>query len=163
MYDPYDLFPRDAGAKKYFSEIRIEFAESLESDMPEAIKHMMTRGKEQVMKLATIHAVSNHRYGGAILEDLVWAKSVFDVSLHNARSIIEEGSARTPYEKELLKLEAIIESKGMMARGKIYNAVRNIPKRQINELLGHLVSTGRIELVIAEHPGNHNNCSNKCV
>jgi hypothetical protein len=154
MYDPYDLFPKDAGAVKYFRELRKEFAESIEADMPESIKQMMTRGKEQVMKLATLHAVSNHRYGGAIMEDIVWAKDVFDVSLHNARGLIEESSARTPYEKELLKLEAIIEKKGQIPRSKIYNAARNIPKKQIDDLLNHLVSTGRVELVVGEHPTN---------
>jgi hypothetical protein len=154
MYDPYDIFPKDKSAAKYFRDIKMEFAESLESDMPESIKQMMTRGKEQVMKLAAIHAASNHRYGGAILEDITWAKSVFDVSLHNSRSLIEESSARTPYEKELLRIESIIEKKGPIAKGKIYNAARSMPKRTIDELLNHLTSIGRVEQVISAHSAN---------
>jgi hypothetical protein len=154
IYDPHDLYPKEKGAIKYFQEIKLEFAKSLEHDIDESLRHMLTRGKEQVMKLATIHAVSNHRYDAVILEDIVWAKEVYDTSIHNSKFFIQETNVENEYEKNLTQIENFIVKKGKATEAQVFNYIKRVPKKTVKEILNHLISMDKIELALIENKAN---------
>ncbi len=154
MYSPIDLYPKEKGAIKYFNEIKLEFAMSLEQDIDESLRHMLTRGKEQVIKLAIIHAVSNLRFDGVILEDLVWAKETYDTCIHNSKFFIQETNVENEYEKNLTQIENFIIKKGKVTESQICNYIRKLPKKLVKDVLQHLISMDRIQLATMEVKSN---------
>jgi hypothetical protein len=154
MYQPFDVAPRDKDAVEYFKDLKSWFASAIEKESNESARYMLTRGKEQVMKLSTLHAVSNGRGGGANIDDISWAKAVFDVSLHNSRMFIEETNVETGYERDLTQVLNFITKKGKATEAVICSYVKRIPKRTIKEILSHLVSMNEVKIAKIQHKGN---------
>ncbi len=153
MYDPIDLTPIEKSAVKFFQEIRIDFAQRVESDISETSKHMITRGKEQIMKLAILHAVSK----GAKpidLEDLSWAKDVFDVSLHNAKLFLEEASVDGDYEKDVISIQNTIAKKDFTTMAFISNLYKRMPPQRIKTIIDTLINSEVIQLAEKKNKQN---------
>jgi hypothetical protein len=150
-YDPFNLAPVDDDAKNYFNQIRNYFSEQIEApETPEAIRHILTRGKEQVMKLSILHAASR---GDIIrLKDLIWAKETFDVCLHNSKMFIEETAIDGgDYEKDLMAVLNRIKKDGNLTTARLANRFKRIPTIKLDSILRHLIQMEKIEQIDLVH------------
>lgn len=152
-YNPKNVAPTDKEAKEFYEQIRMQFALDIEkSSNTEPHRAMITRGKEQVMKLATLHAVSNARR--VTVDDLSWAKRVVDVSFHNAKHFIEESSVSGEWERDLVSILNYIEKKGFVTKPSIMNYFRRIPSIRIKQILTQLIESDKIESIVKVHGRN---------
>lgn len=103
IFDPINLAPKDKKTLDYFTEMQEDFAKKVELEKKDSLKHMYTRGIEQVIKLSTIHAAGCGRH--VKIRDLEWAYNVFETSLFNASPMLEESSAVGTQDKFYLRLK----------------------------------------------------------
>ena len=153
MYKPRNMTPKCPEAVAYFKEIKYRFNTEIErKDMSEALRSMLTRGKEQVMKLATMHAVSNGR--AITVPDLKWAEKVFEVSLHNSKEFIEESSVSNEWEKDMVAVENVVRKKGFISKSVLMNTFRRIPRLKMNQVITQLVESEKITPATKIHSRN---------
>lgn len=145
IYDPIDVAPGRNDAIEYFRDLRIEFSNRIEFEKSEPIKNMLTRGKEQVMKLATIHAVGNGRMQIEI-PDLAWAKKIFDVGVHNMTPMVEESSAENFIEKDTTKVFNFLKKnkKKVVTKSVLYRNHRAIEPKRLDGIISRLLIEGKI-------------------
>lgn len=143
IYDPIDLAPLNEDAVSYFKALRREFSDRVEKEDSEPLKSMLTRGKEQVMKLATIHAAGCFR--AIELDDLVWAKGVWDVSFHNCTPLIEETAVENSFEKSVQQMGNIIkrQKSGFITHAVLMGRMKRDSKEMLR-LIDYLIETGQI-------------------
>ena len=154
QYDPINVAPIDINAQIMFDSIKKDFDASVESKtIDEPIKKILSRGKEQIMKLSMIHAVSR---GSSHVEciDLEWARKTFDVSMHNSKMLIQETSVSNEHEKDFVAVRNFISKKGGATLGVISNGFRRIPPQKMKQILEHLVTSGEIVSAKVKHQGN---------
>ena len=136
IYDPIEMEPVEQDAIDLFEAIDEEIDDRLTTETSETIKEMLTRGIEQIKKLALVHAVGNNRR--VAVQDLRWAKDVFEVSLHNATTFLEESSSTGDWEKDLIRVEDVFKKHGSVNRSKLVNTFRRIPSQRLFSILEQL-------------------------
>ena len=142
IYNPVDIAPTSKDAIEYFQHLRREFAENVETEQSQALKNVYTRAKENIMKLALIHAVGNFRT--IELRDLSWAKSVFETSVHNCTPFLEESAVDNDWERDLNRVFNFIAKTGYTPFGRITNNIRSIPRDKVEKIIDTLLISDRI-------------------
>lgn len=153
MYDPRNMAPIEKEAISYFNSLKREFASRMESGDHEASKHILSRGKEQIMKLSLLHAVSNGRK--ITLEDLKWAKEVFDISMHNSKAFIEESSVDNEHEKDVTQVFNFIIEKGEITHSKLQHRFRRIQSIRLKQIIQQLIEDSSIIPFERKHSTNN--------
>jgi len=131
-YDPINLEPIWGPVSELLSEIEFSFSERIPKEQNETMKQMLSRGFQQIKKAALIHA-----FGREIsIKDVVWAKDLFDVSLHNAMGFLGEASADNEWEKTQAKIKNLFlrQKNGFLTEGRIINRLTIQPKIAAEQL-----------------------------
>jgi len=138
IYNPFDL----GCGGPVFNEIKNDFFYRIESEESLLMKDMLTRGKEHVMKLATIHAAGNFR----TIEnaDLLWAKSTFEVCLHNAKDFIEETAVDTEWEKDVQSMLNLFKKHVFVTKSLIGNRIERLQPQRTDIILKHLENSEKV-------------------
>jgi len=153
VYDPIDLAPTDRAAVKFLKQLDRSYAKTIETE-DESIKHIFTRATEQVRKLALIHCVGCLRSDNQIqMEDLVWARDVFETCLHNSRILFEETNVDGRWETDLAKVLSLFKRKGFVTMRDLSKSIRLEPQR-LRQLLDSLVISGEISAAATTHKFN---------
>jgi len=93
----------------------------------ELIKPIIARSREQMKKLALIHAVSRVDTSGKIrARDLNWASEVIATSLHNSAQFLAEASAENRQQAEKEKVINLIKSQPGIQQRDLKRAIRFI-------------------------------------
>lgn len=143
VYDPINVAPTKNDAIEMLRSISLEFSNKIESESSESMKCMLTRAKEQVLKLSTIHAVGCGRRSVGVA-DLTWAKRVYETCLHNASLLIEEGSVENEFDRDATRVLNVIRKKGLASVGDILNSVKGIDKRKLDNVIQTLEARNAI-------------------
>lgn len=143
LYDPINLAPVDRDAMHYLQAIKLEFAERTESEKSVPLKDMLTRGKENTMKLAALHCASNFR-NHVSLADLEWAKGTFEVCLHNATPFIQETAVDSDYERDVQRLINLFQKTNFVTDALIVNRFRSLQPKRRKEIIETLLTGGKI-------------------
>ena len=141
-YDPIDISPTDKETIDYVDEMGMRFDLMMREEKSIAIKEMLTRAVQNILKMATCHAVGNFR--SVTIPDLKWAEQTWLVSLHNSMSVINEGAADSEWEKDLEKICSLFKKKGSMTKAALTKAMKRKPL-VLKSLVDHLIAS---ELIV---------------
>jgi hypothetical protein len=151
IYDPIDMSPKDKDSLNAFQSIKDDFFNRIAGDLPATAKDMLTRGKEQTMKLALIHAVGcGHE--SIQVSDLLWAKETFEVSLHNSSDFIFESAVDSEWEKDVASMLDLFKRNSFVTNPLIGDRKNFKPQRK-QELITHLLSCEKIVPAEKKHKG----------
>ncbi len=138
IYTPVDLAPTDDDAIEFFTALRKEFFQRVKTEPSVPLKDMLTRGKEQTMKLATIHAAGNGRVIN--IQDLVWAKKTWEACFHNCTPLILETAVGSDHEKDIQSVLSLFKkSKGIVTMKFLSNRIQRLPSDKLKKLVDQLV------------------------
>jgi len=151
VYNPNDVTPSDRDAVEFFAELKLYFANRIESESSENLRSLLTRGKEQVMKLALIHAVGNFR--NIEMADLVWAKEVFNVCLNNSSSFIEESAVDSENEKDLKSFLNLFDKKQFITIPIALNRLKRFDLKKLQGVTASLLAAEKIKCAEKTHLG----------
>jgi hypothetical protein len=151
IYDPVDLAPTQKDAIDCFEHIKDDFFNRISQDIPESTKNMLTRGKEQTMKLAIGHAAGNFR--AITVDDLIWAKQMFEVSLHNSINMIHEATVDTEWEKDVESMISLLKKHAFVTDRLIGKYIKRIKPQRKKEIIEHLLTSEQISRVEKLHKG----------
>lgn len=153
IYNPRNVAPKEKDAIAYFKEIKAYFDKSIEIvDQSDVMTAMLSRGKEHVMKLATVHAVGCGRI--IQLQDLQWAKKVFDTCLYNSTMMLEETNTSNEHEKDVLQVLNYIKKTGQISHGKLQGRFRRVQPQRLKQITGQLIEDGSIAQFKVDKTGN---------
>jgi hypothetical protein len=151
IFDPLDIQPTDKDAIEYFEYIKDDFFNRISDDIQESQKNMLTRGKEQTMKFAIGHAVGNSRRIN--LQDLQWAKQMFEVCLHNSQSFIGEAAVDTDWERDVEVMLNLFRKSAFVTDKLIGDRITRIKPQRRKELIEHLTISEKICRASRSHKG----------
>lgn len=143
VYDPVDLSPMDRDAIDYFEYIKNDFFTRVELEESEPVKDLLTRGKEQTMKFAIIHAAGNFK-PCIDSDDLLWAKQSFEACLHNSRSFIEETAVDNEWEKDVQSVLNLFNKYPFVTLSLATNRIRRLSNKKIQSVFEHLTTMEKI-------------------
>lgn len=142
IYNPIDLCPINDDAAAFFDDIRDDFFRRVETEESMPVKDMLTRGKEQTMKLATMHASGNFR--SIEVADLEWGKNTFEVCLHNARGFIEETAVDTDWEKDVQAVLNVFKKNRFITTATLSNRLDRLQPQRRRLVIEHLLGAEKI-------------------
>ena len=151
-YDPTNVFPTDEKAIKFYKEqIYLHYNNKIKDQETDEAKQIMTRACENIAKLAVVHFVSRMAYDDSIkhvdIQDLFWAKNVYDSCSHNSSMFISESAVDSDYERDLKQIENFIaKSSEGTTKAKIKNRFIRIDEQKIEKILSHLKNSNKIIL-----------------
>jgi len=83
----------------------------------------------------------------------MWAKSVFDISVHNSKMFIEESSVSNEWERDVKKVLSKVakgEQGGVISHSRLVNRFPAIQPRNMKQILAHLIESESIQIVKKE-------------
>ncbi|CAB4214258.1 Archaeal primase DnaG/twinkle, TOPRIM domain [uncultured Caudovirales phage] len=117
---------------------------------------LWARTAEHAIKLALV----SHPFRHGVIESttMQWACDLSIYLTHVAIKAVRENVTNSEYEKNMNKVFDVVKSYNMkndeaIRHGGVYNAVRTIKQRDCDEILKHLVQSGRIEQQENEYKG----------
>ena len=124
----------------------------------------MTRACENIAKLAVVHFVSRMAYDDSLtnieVQDLFWAKNVYDSCSHNSSMFISESAVDSDYERDLKQIKSIISKKpNGVSKSFIKDRVQRIDEQKIDKILSHLSNSGAIVQKKVENKANNTSCN----
>lgn len=152
VHNPLDLAPIDKAAIDLFNDIKLEFANRVETEESAPMKDMITRGKEQVMKLSLIHAFGNSR--SITTDDLDWGKKTFEVCLHNSKAFIEESAVDSDWEKDVQGIMRLFQNHSFVSIKLIANRIQRLQPQRVKAILEHLEIADKIQRVNKTNRGS---------
>lgn len=146
--DPPNMAPIDEDSVRLFEVIKLKYALRVEKEESGAMQELLTRGKEQIMKLALIHAVGNSRRVDT--RDLAWAEKTFEVCMHNSSAFIKESAVDNDWERDCVAVLNTIKKKGHITFAVLSSRFPRIPNIRLKSLIDHLIVNESIQSVIKE-------------
>lgn len=144
IYDPEDISPNTEDGRDFFQAMRIEYANRTEQEQSLPLKDMLTRAKEQIMKLSLVHAVGNARR--VTVADLEWARKTWEVSLHNATPLIHETAVDNDWEKDVARATNLMLKSGGTISAKRFHEKLYLQPQRVKSVLEHLSKSGQIRI-----------------
>lgn len=144
-YAPVNYAPHDKATLDAFGALRRSYKGRLALESSETMKYMLTRGIEQIMRLAVIHAAGRDACS-VEMADLTWARKVFEVSLHNSRLFLEDVSVDSKWETDLQTLSRLFQRKVFLTEADISRSLRSVDPQRMKLLLKHLLSAQEISV-----------------
>jgi hypothetical protein len=152
VFNPVNLAPTSQDAINLFNKIKLEFANRVETEESAPMKDMITRGKEQVMKLSLIHAFGNSR--AVTTDDLIWGKKTFEVCLHNSKAFIEESAVDSDWEKDVQAIMRLFQNHSFVSTKLIANRIQRLQPQRVKAILEHLEIADKIQRVTKTNRGS---------
>jgi hypothetical protein len=141
-YDPI-LIPMTHGAKNMMLDIRKTYHDESGKNQDGFDNFFKNRFAQHVSKLALLDAI------GLGLDEIgvdsvEWAYGVVKWQWELMSSIYEETSSENPHEKNVLRVQAFIKSKGSVKKSQITKRFRGIPGFVLKGILQQLVDGGTV-------------------
>lgn len=128
----------------YEDKMRAYHVQAME-EPNELVKPIIARAREQMKKLALIHAVSRvDREYKIRTQDLNWASEVIATSLHNSSQFLAEASAENRQQAEKERVLNIVKTSPGISRRELTRKTRFLDTKKRNAVLQDLLSEERI-------------------